>query len=433
LEARPAVHGVTVTVVDAVTDSAIHKWELRGSGWIGSLIAGGKRRVVVAGLGAQKGTRLIPSLVYVCDVDAGNILQQCEPAQQYDHCYVALSGSGERLAVSDSRVGSSVKNTDVTVWGVDSKSRICDLHLRLGALCMSLDFAGKLLAVIEMGNGVTIWDADRGVRLRRLSEEENWSSRALCFADDGRMLAVGEVNRRSHEGRTRLWEIESGMVRAEYGGHEGAVTALAFSHDVKLLASGSSDTTVVLWDLIGRRNKRKEFGEPLRDGNVWAALASDDARLAFRAMAALEQDPRAAVRVLQSGLETASPDVAALEACVRDLDDDRFVVRERAAERLRMAGKWALPLLQRALGKENSAEKEQRLRKLLAELQSAATREGIRGIRAVEVLEHIGTREASSLLERVATGPPDAELTRQAKSSLRRLAGQTSIQRNVAP
>ncbi len=43
-------------------------------------------------------------------------------------------------------------------------------------------------------------------------------------------------------------------------------------------------------------------------------------------------------------------------------------------------------------------------------------------LRALEVLEHIGTAEARSLLEDLAKGVPEARLTREAKASLTRLA-----------
>jgi hypothetical protein len=55
-------------------------------------------------------------------------------------------------------------------------------------------------------------------------------------------------------------------------------------------------------------------------------------------------------------------------------------------------------------------------------LRGPATRpELLQSLRAVAVLEDIGTPQARRLLEELANGAPEARLTREAKSSLRRL------------
>ena len=50
-------------------------------------------------------------------------------------------------------------------------------------------------------------------------------------------------------------------------------------------------------------------------------------------------------------------------------------------------------------------------------------------LRAIEVLEHIGTAEARQVLKSLANGAPEARRTREAKSSLERLAKRTAAAR----
>ena len=47
--------------------------------------------------------------------------------------------------------------------------------------------------------------------------------------------------------------------------------------------------------------------------------------------------------------------------------------------------------------------------------------EQARALRAVEVLEHVGTAEAKRVLETLAAGAAEARLTQEARASLRRL------------
>jgi WD40 repeat protein len=66
---------------------------------------------------------------------------------------------------------------------------------------------------------------------------------AVAFSPDGKLLASG-----SHDETVGLWDLATGASLQTLKGHSERVNAVAFSPDGKLLASGSSDKTVRLWD-----------------------------------------------------------------------------------------------------------------------------------------------------------------------------------------
>jgi WD40 repeat protein len=66
----------------------------------------------------------------------------------------------------------------------------------------------------------------------------------LAASPDGQLLASG-----SRDQTIRLWQLPGGEPAQTLSGHTGSVNALAFSPNGRLLASGSLDQTIRLWRL----------------------------------------------------------------------------------------------------------------------------------------------------------------------------------------
>lgn len=53
------------------------------------------------------------------------------------------------------------------------------------------------------------------------------------------------------DGSIRLWNASTGSVLTTFNGHKKSITALAFDQSGTRLASGSQDTDIILWDIVG--------------------------------------------------------------------------------------------------------------------------------------------------------------------------------------
>jgi RNA polymerase sigma factor (sigma-70 family) len=264
--------------------------------------------------------------------------------------------------------------------------------------------------------GIGLWDRATGKELIRLTTSDRWVT-ALAFSPDGKTLATG------HDGGTvRFWETASGKTRREWQAHPDSVHSLAFSPDGKLFASAGSDTTVLIWSANAEQAERKDLSANALDA-LWADLAGADAVKAYRSIAALRAAPQQSVPFLKSHLRPV-PAVGAkhIARLIADLDDERFAVRDKASADLAKLGDMAGPFLRKSLEGKPSLEVRRRAQAILEGLHRALTAEQLREVRAVELLEQIGTPSAQAVLAALAEGAAGARLTREAKATLRRLA-----------
>ena len=72
---------------------------------------------------------------------------------------------------------------------------------------------------------------------------------SVAFSPNGRLLASG-----SSDNTINLWDVASGHSVRQFIGHKGQVFGVAFSPNGAMLASASGDRTVKLWDVAGGRD-----------------------------------------------------------------------------------------------------------------------------------------------------------------------------------
>jgi RNA polymerase sigma factor (sigma-70 family) len=346
---------------------------------------------------------------------AGEELRRFDPGGS---C-VAFSADGKSLAVGQ-------EDKTIRLWDVATGTELRRLQGHRGAVvCLAGSPDGTLLASGSRDGTIRLWEWATGKPRGRFSGH-NGGVYGLAFSSDGWTLASAGADR-----TVRLWEVVTGKERRRFEGHHGSVLCLAYAPDGRAVASAGHDPAALVWDVTGRvrggRLQPREF-TPAELKNAWTDLASDDGPTAFDAIWAMIAAPEQAVPFLNERLRPAAVDASRIARLIADLDSDQFAVRQQAAQDLEQLGELAEPALRRALEGRLPLESRRRIEQLLQDEK----RDGLpllysaqaRFMRAIEVLEGIGSPQAQRLLRSVAEGASGSRLTQAARDAVQRLAKQ---------
>jgi WD40 repeat protein len=262
---------------------------------------------------------------------------------------------------------------------------------------------------------IRIWDAGTHKEVRRFGGRDVVGQSAV-FSPDGKLLAAG-----LESGGIRFWDVATGLVLRDASAHKMAVTCLAFA-DSKTLLSGSLDGTAIAWELDRLlRNPQLDHGElePL-----WLTLGQTDAEKATQAIQALTARPKETIALCKERLRPGPVvDLRRLGHLIADLQNNQYLVRQRATDELQQLGGQARSTLEKVLDANPPVESRRRVEALLKKLGPPFTAPDLlRSIRAVEVLERIGSMDARLLLETLASGGRGHRLTEEARAALDRLS-----------
>jgi WD40 repeat protein len=288
---------------------------------------------------------------------------------------------------------------------------------------------GRLVAGVSSLDTIHVWEIASGQQ--RLTIHPDGNVHKLAFSPDSRLLAIansggfwraGKTDGNEHIHKVRLWDLSTGRETQRFGDHRSAVTDIAFSPNGRLLASASWDTTILLWDVAAVGPGAKPMSlEARRLEALWTGLAGDDGFRAHKAIWSMAAAPAQTLPFLKARLKPVAPaDQPLVARLVVDLDSDIFAVRQKATRELEKLGASAKPALHKVVAGSgaSSLEFRRRLERLLA---TPAEKLSIREGRAVEVLEHIANGQARQLLQSLADGVADANLTKEAQAAIARL------------
>jgi RNA polymerase sigma factor (sigma-70 family) len=402
---------------DLATRRELRRWQLDEGGDVGHVFFSPDGKRLVSQNWSRGNSR---NVVRLWEVSTGKELVNFLVSRTGITC-LALSPDGKLLAAG-SRATADPPDGAIHLWELATgkeRGQLAGHRGPVSAVAFSGD--GRTLASTGADRTVRLWDLLTGEQVWR-SEEQPGRREPSClaFSPDGTTVATG-----GPDPTVRLWDVAAGKKLPSLAGHRGPVGCLQFSADGSFLVSASEDTTLIVWDAraySGRPRPAPVDGRGPDLEAAWADLAADGPT-AFRAMRALAAAPRQAVPFLRKRVRPAAPaDPRLVARLLADLDGQQFALRQRATRDLEGLGESAESALRRVLTGQPSQEARRRvqavLRKLDWPLRSPAT---LQPLRAVAVLERIGTPGARHVLEALAEGIPEARVTRDAKASLERL------------
>jgi WD40 repeat protein len=257
---------------------------------------------------------------------------------------------------------------------------------------------------------VRLWDATKG-RLLRVYRD---ALPPLAVNSDGTTLATADT--RHHN--IQLWDIASADLISSRADHQGPVRLLEFAPDGMALASGADDTTVTILNDAGLPRPNWYGAETLE--SLADDLFGPDPVKKGRAKSLLLAAAEQALPVMRRRLAPAF-DGQALTQLLVDLESGAEEVRQRARRRVTELRLYLEPGLERLTVEATTPERRGQAKRLLEEVRSGMTlQERILLGAPLHLLDSLDAPETNAMIKELAAGPPDAWLTREARTALMR-------------
>jgi hypothetical protein len=161
---------------------------------------------------------------------------------------VRFSRNGSLMIVGG---GHPAKSGSATIFDVKTGRRVATVGDEVDTV-LSADIRSdhSLIAFGTPGKKVKAYDT-AGTLIYEIKKHSEWVT-AVSFSNDGILLATGDRN-----GGLSVWEADGGGEYLNLEGNQGAVTDLSWSPDSNILASSSEDGNVRLWEMNEGKEVKK--------------------------------------------------------------------------------------------------------------------------------------------------------------------------------
>jgi WD40 repeat protein/serine/threonine protein kinase len=267
IASKLAIGIVIATVLVRLQQSMPH-FEFRSSGTVASSPAAAPRTVTGSTTktktttSERRGARTEKKLRRTANASPPKVIIEkvrSAPATLLLRTFEAHAGgtSAVRYAGKGTKLVTVGGDGTLRVWDTKTFKLVRTMELEYGPATALAAFDNRALTGHENGR-IALWDLNLGMQLATFKRNDAPVS-SLAFAGPKKFLAG------SHDWSVALWESATPSVPLQiFEGHKRDVLAIAYEPGRGLIASGSADRTVKLWDgkslsLLGTYPRRKSF------------------------------------------------------------------------------------------------------------------------------------------------------------------------------
>jgi serine/threonine protein kinase len=173
-------------------------------------------------------------------------------------------GRATAFALRGPRALTGHANGNVVLWDLERAEKVATVR-RNEASIWAVVFTGdeNLFAVASHDWKVALWDAQQPSAPLHLFDGHDNAVQALAFSPQRMLLASGSADR-----TVRLWNLQTLSLRRRYRGPRDFVTAVAFSRNGRMLAGGALDGRIQVWSTLSSRRLRSLTGHRGRVADI---------------------------------------------------------------------------------------------------------------------------------------------------------------------
>jgi WD40 repeat protein len=165
-----------------------------------------------------------------------------------------LAFGGASVSPDGSRILAVTSAENLLLWKLGYATEPSDLGPADAGVYGATAFSPDGKRIVSAGHTLRMIDSDSAKELWR-RPRDNYAFLSVAFRPDGKLIATG-----SQDTTIRLWDAANGNEIAILRGHKAYVDAVAFSPNGGSILSWSQDGQLILWEISGTSVSKRILG-----------------------------------------------------------------------------------------------------------------------------------------------------------------------------